>query len=178
MNPVTLRSSKRSRAAEVHCLSEKDGFKCGRQRRRNRINEKMKALQKLIPNSNKMDKASMLDEAIKHLKQLQLQVQIAPKGSRSLAYLFVDRPGYSQGNFLFERSLFGPSPLPPDKAAETSAAAVIESSSSFNFSDSGDYFSIEVKESSRKSFSTISSIDSDAITSMKSSDDSRERLEA
>ncbi|CAK9135342.1 unnamed protein product [Ilex paraguariensis] len=76
MNPVTLRSSKRSRAAEVHCLSEKDGFKCGRQRRRNRINEKMKALQKLIPNSNKMDKASMLDEAIKHLKQLQLQVQI------------------------------------------------------------------------------------------------------
>ncbi|KAJ6335213.1 hypothetical protein OIU78_011948 [Salix suchowensis] len=40
-------SSKRSRAAEVHNLSEK--------RRRSRINEKMKALQNLIPNSNKMD---------------------------------------------------------------------------------------------------------------------------
>ncbi|KAL2668789.1 hypothetical protein AAZX31_01G174600 [Glycine max] len=39
-------SSKRSRAAEVHNLSEK--------RRRSRINEKMKALQNLIPNSNKM----------------------------------------------------------------------------------------------------------------------------
>ncbi|KAF8405000.1 hypothetical protein HHK36_009895 [Tetracentron sinense] len=38
-------SSKRSRAAEVHNLSEK--------RRRSRINEKMKALQNLIPNSNK-----------------------------------------------------------------------------------------------------------------------------
>ncbi|KAJ6404889.1 hypothetical protein OIU84_012960 [Salix udensis] len=60
-------SSKRSRAAEVHNLSEK--------RRRSRINEKMKALQNLIPNSNKTDKASMLDEAIEYLKQLQLQLQ-------------------------------------------------------------------------------------------------------
>ncbi|KAK9023305.1 hypothetical protein V6N11_003527 [Hibiscus sabdariffa] len=59
-------SSKRSRAAEVHNLSEK--------RRRSRINEKMKALQNLIPNSNKTDKASMLDEAIEYLKQLQLQM--------------------------------------------------------------------------------------------------------
>ncbi|XP_030551874.1 transcription factor SPATULA [Rhodamnia argentea] len=61
-------SSKRSRTAEVHNLSEK--------RRRSRINEKMKALQSLIPNSNKTDKASMLDEAIEYLKQLQLQVQM------------------------------------------------------------------------------------------------------
>ncbi|KAL2894571.1 Transcription factor PHYTOCHROME INTERACTING FACTOR-LIKE 13 [Bienertia sinuspersici] len=61
-------SSKRTRAAEVHNMSEK--------RRRQRINEKMKALQKLIPNSNKTDKASMLDEAIEYLKQLQLQVQV------------------------------------------------------------------------------------------------------
>ncbi|XP_021837795.1 transcription factor SPATULA isoform X2 [Spinacia oleracea] len=60
--------SKRSRAAEVHNLSEK--------RRRSKINEKMKALQNLIPNSNKTDKASMLDEAIEYLKQLQLQVQM------------------------------------------------------------------------------------------------------
>ncbi|KAF3443555.1 hypothetical protein FNV43_RR13241 [Rhamnella rubrinervis] len=68
-NPAPSRSSsKRSRAAEVHNLSEK--------RRRSRINEKMKALQNLIPNSNKTDKASMLDEAIEYLKQLQLQVQM------------------------------------------------------------------------------------------------------
>ncbi|XP_040995600.1 transcription factor SPATULA-like isoform X1 [Juglans microcarpa x Juglans regia] len=104
--PVPLRSSsKRSRAAEVHNLSEKVGpqsyilfvrrnaliynLPCGtmisvfvlisligRQRRRSKINEKMKALQNLIPNSNKTDKASMLDEAIDYLKQLQLQVQM------------------------------------------------------------------------------------------------------
>ncbi|MQM13723.1 hypothetical protein Taro_046653 [Colocasia esculenta] len=66
--PPPRSGSKRSRAAEVHNLSEK--------RRRSRINEKMKALQNLIPNSNKTDKASMLDEAIEYLKQLQLQVQM------------------------------------------------------------------------------------------------------
>lgn len=66
--PPPRTSSKRSRAAEFHNLSEK--------RRRSRINEKMKALQTLIPNSNKTDKASMLDEAIEYLKQLQLQVQM------------------------------------------------------------------------------------------------------
>ncbi|KAL4367203.1 hypothetical protein GQ457_05G007220 [Hibiscus cannabinus] len=60
--------TKRNRAAEVHNLSEK--------RRRSRINEKMKALQKLVPNSNKTDKASMLDEVIDYLKHLQLQVRM------------------------------------------------------------------------------------------------------
>ena len=74
-------SSKRSRAAEVHNLSEKvcelmlfvvlgfdyihayvvflvgplmSGVELVEQRRRSRINEKMKALQNLIPNSNKV----------------------------------------------------------------------------------------------------------------------------
>ncbi|CAL0302346.1 unnamed protein product [Lupinus luteus] len=65
--------SKRSRSAEVHNLSER--------KRRDRINEKMRALQELIPNCNKVDKASMLDEAIEYLKTLQLQVQIMSMGA-------------------------------------------------------------------------------------------------
>ncbi|KAA3475129.1 transcription factor PIF3 [Gossypium australe] len=48
-------------------------------RRRDKINEKMRALQELIPNCNKVDKASMLDEAIDYLKTLQLQVQVSNK---------------------------------------------------------------------------------------------------
>lgn len=36
----------------------------------------MKTLQKLVPNSSKTDKASMLDEVIEYLKQLQAQVQM------------------------------------------------------------------------------------------------------
>ncbi|KQK21024.1 transcription factor PIF4 isoform X2 [Brachypodium distachyon] len=59
---------RRARAAEVHNQSER--------RRRDRINEKMKALQELVPHCNKSDKASILDEAIEYLKSLQLQVQI------------------------------------------------------------------------------------------------------
>ncbi|KAL5210448.1 hypothetical protein ABZP36_006071 [Zizania latifolia] len=61
------------RAAEVHNLSER--------RRRDRINEKMRALQELIPHCNKTDKASMLDEAIEYLKSLQLQLQMMWMGS-------------------------------------------------------------------------------------------------
>ncbi|KAJ1266303.1 hypothetical protein BS78_08G140700 [Paspalum vaginatum] len=66
--PQRLATAKRRRAAEVHNLSER--------RRRDRINEKMKALQELIPHCNKTDKASMLDEAIEYLKSLQLQLQM------------------------------------------------------------------------------------------------------
>lgn len=61
-------AAKRARAAEVHNQSER--------RRRDRINDRMKTLQELIPNSNKTDKASMLDEAIEYLKMLQLQLQV------------------------------------------------------------------------------------------------------
>ncbi|CAI5474350.1 unnamed protein product [Closterium sp. Yama58-4] len=61
-------AAKRARAAEVHNMSER--------RRRDRINERMKALQQLIPNSNKTDKASMLDEAIEYLRMLQLQLHV------------------------------------------------------------------------------------------------------
>lgn len=76
------------------------------QRRRDRINEKMRALQELVPHCNKVcgnnllhttmflsnltpvltelliliivqtDKASILDEAIEYLKSLQMQVQV------------------------------------------------------------------------------------------------------
>ncbi|TVU35873.1 hypothetical protein EJB05_17780, partial [Eragrostis curvula] len=72
MRRSAARGTKRTRPAEVHNLSER--------RRRDRINEKMRALQELIPNCNKIDKASMLEEAIEYLKTLQLQVQMMSMG--------------------------------------------------------------------------------------------------
>ncbi|PIN08490.1 Transcriptional repressors of the hairy/E(spl) family (contains HLH) [Handroanthus impetiginosus] len=60
--------TKRSRAAAIHNQSER--------KRRDKINQRMKTLQKLVPNSSKTDKASMLDEVIEYLKQLQAQVQM------------------------------------------------------------------------------------------------------
>ncbi|XP_027078181.1 uncharacterized protein [Coffea arabica] len=109
-------ASKRSRAAEVHNLSEK--------RRRSRINEKMKALQNLIPNSNKTDKASMLDEAIEYLKQLQLQVQLLTVRNGLSLYpmclpgvlpsnqVSETRTGY-EGNRSLDMSLASALPLKP-----------------------------------------------------------------
>ncbi|KAL1347892.1 hypothetical protein HN51_023904 [Arachis hypogaea] len=73
-------SSRRNRAAEVHNLSER--------RRRDRINEKMRTLQQLIPNSNKTDKASMLEEAIEYLKSLQLQLQVMWMGAGMTPVMF------------------------------------------------------------------------------------------
>ncbi|XVF22210.1 hypothetical protein REPUB_Repub12eG0154100 [Reevesia pubescens] len=67
------KGAKRKREAEVHNISER--------RRRDKINKKMRALQELIPNCNKVDKASMLDEAIEYLKTLQLQVQMMSMGT-------------------------------------------------------------------------------------------------
>ncbi|KAL8123600.1 transcription factor PIF7-like [Apium graveolens] len=64
----STRQTRRSRIASVHNQSER--------RRREKINQKMKALQKLVPNANKTDKASMLDEVIVYLKQLQAQVHM------------------------------------------------------------------------------------------------------
>ncbi|KAL2474326.1 Transcription factor PIF4 [Abeliophyllum distichum] len=78
-------TTRRSRAAEVHNLSER--------RRRDRINEKMRALQELIPHSNKSDKASMLDEAIEYMKSLQLQLQMMWMGSGMAPMIF---PGVQQ----------------------------------------------------------------------------------
>ncbi|KAJ0963658.1 hypothetical protein J5N97_028780 [Dioscorea zingiberensis] len=59
--------TRRRRAAEVHNLSER--------KRRDRINEKMKTLQNLVPRCNKTNKASMLNDAIEYLKSLKLHIQ-------------------------------------------------------------------------------------------------------
>ncbi|XP_054783214.1 transcription factor UNE10 [Prosopis cineraria] len=72
-------STKRRRAAAVHNQSER--------KRRDKINQRMRTLQKLVPNSSKTDKASMLDEVIEYLKQLQAQVHVMSKMNMSAMLL-------------------------------------------------------------------------------------------
>ncbi|KAM7267795.1 hypothetical protein ACFE04_009961 [Oxalis oulophora] len=60
--------ARRGQATDPHSIAER--------LRRERIAERMKGLQELVPNSNKTDKASMLDEIIDYVKFLQLQVKV------------------------------------------------------------------------------------------------------
>ncbi|GFS41591.1 LJRHL1-like 1 [Actinidia rufa] len=60
--------ARRGQATDPHSIAER--------LRRERIAERMKALQELVPNGNKTDKASMLDEIIDYVKFLQLQVKV------------------------------------------------------------------------------------------------------
>ncbi|KAK4842564.1 hypothetical protein QYF36_023800 [Acer negundo] len=70
---------KRSRAAEVHNLSEK--------RRRNRLTIKMKTLQEMIPNCNKSaDRASILDNAVNYVQFMRLQTELM-SGSQVTPYI-------------------------------------------------------------------------------------------
>ncbi|WOK95833.1 transcription factor bHLH62 [Canna indica] len=60
--------ARRGQATDPHSIAER--------LRREKIAERMKNLQELVPNSNKADKASMLDEIIDYVKFLQLQVKV------------------------------------------------------------------------------------------------------
>ncbi|PWZ04539.1 Transcription factor bHLH84 [Zea mays] len=48
-------------------------------RRRERINEKLRTLQQLIPNGTKVDMSTMLEEAVQYVKFLQLQIKVGTK---------------------------------------------------------------------------------------------------
>lgn len=60
--------ARRGQATDPHSIAER--------LRREKISDRMKNLQELVPNSNKTDKASMLDEIIEYVKFLQLQVKV------------------------------------------------------------------------------------------------------
>ncbi|KAL0558079.1 hypothetical protein IC582_006643 [Cucumis melo] len=48
----------------------------GSQKRRERINERLRILQKLVPNGTKVDISTMLEEAVHYVKFLQLQIKL------------------------------------------------------------------------------------------------------
>ncbi|KAL5200793.1 hypothetical protein ABZP36_021996 [Zizania latifolia] len=60
--------ARRGQATDPHSIAER--------LRREKISERMNNLQDLVPNTNKADKASMLDEIIDYVKFLQLQVKV------------------------------------------------------------------------------------------------------
>lgn len=86
--------ARRGQATDPHSIAER--------LRRERIAERMKALQELVPNANKTDKASMLDEIIDYVKFLQLQVKVLSMsrlgGAGAVAPLIAEFPAEGQTN--------------------------------------------------------------------------------
>ncbi|KAJ4951588.1 hypothetical protein NE237_028420 [Protea cynaroides] len=85
--------ARRGQATDPHSIAER--------LRRERIAERMKALQELVPNANKTDKASMLDEIIDYVKFLQLQVKVLSMsrlgGAAAVAPLVADMSSDGSG---------------------------------------------------------------------------------
>ncbi|KAJ4956790.1 hypothetical protein NE237_013573 [Protea cynaroides] len=80
--------ARRGQATDPHSIAER--------LRRERIAERMKALQELVPGSNKTDRAAMLDEIVDYVKFLRLQVKVLSMsrigGAGAVAQLVADSP--------------------------------------------------------------------------------------
>ncbi|PSR92779.1 Transcription factor like [Actinidia chinensis var. chinensis] len=80
--------ARRGQATDPHSIAER--------LRRERIAERMKALQELVPSCNKSDRAAMLDEIIDYVKFLRLQVKVLSMsrlgGAGAVAQLVSDIP--------------------------------------------------------------------------------------
>ncbi|CAN6439539.1 unnamed protein product [Victoria cruziana] len=80
--------ARRGQATDPHSIAER--------LRRERIAERMKQLQELVPSSNKTDRAAMLDEIMDYVKFLRLQVNVLSMsrlgGAGTVAQLVADIP--------------------------------------------------------------------------------------
>lgn len=80
--------ARRGQATDPHSIAER--------LRRERIAEKIRALQELVPNVNKTDRAAMLDEIVDYVKFLRLQVKVLSMsrlgGAGAVAPLVTDIP--------------------------------------------------------------------------------------
>ncbi|KAK4596714.1 hypothetical protein RGQ29_014662 [Quercus rubra] len=91
MGPPGIRPrvrARRGQATDPHSIAER--------LRRERIAERMKALQELVPSANKTDRAAMLDEIVDYVKFLRLQVKVLSMsrlgGAGAVAQLVADVP--------------------------------------------------------------------------------------
>ncbi|KAK2358973.1 basic helix-loop-helix (bHLH) DNA-binding superfamily protein [Trifolium repens] len=107
--------ARRGQATDPHSIAER--------LRRERIAERMKALQELVPNANKTDKASMLDEIIDYVKFLQVQVKVLSMsrlgGAAAVAPLVADMSSEGVSDCVQANGNGGTHPRNPKTASST-----------------------------------------------------------
>ncbi|KAM0950919.1 putative transcription factor bHLH family [Dioscorea sansibarensis] len=96
IDPETVKPPKR-RNVKI----SKDPQSVAARHRRERISERIRILQRLVPGGTKMDTASMLDEAIHYVKFLKTQVQSLKwaQANRNVSGLTGDLTGFSTANY-------------------------------------------------------------------------------
>uniref|UniRef100_A0A7N0TMJ3 BHLH domain-containing protein n=1 Tax=Kalanchoe fedtschenkoi TaxID=63787 RepID=A0A7N0TMJ3_KALFE len=69
-------TSKSSKAKKASKKASSDPQSLYARKRRERINERLRILQSLVPNGTKVDISTMLEEAVQYVKFLQLQIKL------------------------------------------------------------------------------------------------------
>ncbi|KAJ0976009.1 hypothetical protein J5N97_017974 [Dioscorea zingiberensis] len=103
IDPETVKPPKRR-----NVRISKDPQSVAARHRRERISERIRILQRLVPGGTKMDTASMLDEAIHYVKFLKTQVQSLEwaQANRNVSGFTGGITGFSSANYPYQNQNF------------------------------------------------------------------------